>query len=405
MEQEESQGWHFSEKHVCVRCVKEAYLKTIIRAASRTIECDFCSGTRAAPFDALMEVIGQTWRQYYTPAVNHLSYDHEDGYFGTTYDTWDVVFDDFSDVSDNEDVLNEIIESIGDETWCKVNPYGFSGEERYQVSWEQFCRTVKHKTRYFFDSPVAAQEQFGSDHDLTPVAEVLAEIARVIRNAGLDATIGVETPLFRVRPHESPLVCGTASDLGPPPDDVAVNNRMSAAGVSVFYGAFDLRTAALEVAAGLPRRHGKVITGAEWRTTRELHVIDLSRLPELGSWYSGFREDRAPFVFLKQFVREITQPVAHDGKEHIEYVPTQILTEYLRLNYAAPGKQRLHGLVYPSARSKNGRSVVLFVSHHEVTWLEGREAPVRLIKSSIQVMKVPRRRNGTRRRRSRAAAP
>lgn len=34
--------------------------------------------------------------------------------------------------------------------------------------------------------------------------------------------------------------------------------------------------------------------------------------------------------FLQQFVGDVTLPVELDGREHIDYVPTQVFTEYVR---------------------------------------------------------------------------
>lgn len=123
----------------------------------------------------------------------------EGGYVGKTYDTWDLIHDEFSDVSDNEEVLQEIIDCFRDETWCDENPYGFSGAERYVVSWSEFCRTVKHRTRYFVSSVAAIDERIGSDNELTPVPEVLAEITQVIQGAGVDVVLATDSSVFRVR--------------------------------------------------------------------------------------------------------------------------------------------------------------------------------------------------------------
>lgn len=404
--EQEEQGWGYSEKAICPQCVKDVYLKSVVRAALGNQACDFCDGSRprrGALFNVLMKAVASTFFQYYRRAVDHLGWDGEEGgYFGTTYDTWDLVHDELSDISDNEQVLQEVSECFGDETWCDQNPYGFSGAERYEVSWSTFCRTVKHKTRYFFNSAEALEERFGSDNELTPVPEVLDQIAGVIRSAELETTLPADTSLFRVRPHDPALSPSSAAELGPPPENLATNNRMSAAGVSVFYGALDLKTAIFEVAAGLPPRHGKVLTGAEWCSTREFNVLDLTELPRLGSWYAQDREDRAPFVFLKQFVAEITRPVVHDGKEHIEYVPTQILTEYLRLHYKSVAG-RLDGIVYPSAQHNRSRSIVIFASYGDLTGpFSARTATLRLIEASIQHLPVPRRRQKQARRIHRA---
>ncbi len=73
---------------------------------------------------------------------------------------------------------------------------------------------------------------------------------------------------------------------------------------------------------------------------------------------------RSPLLFLHGFRRDITKPIERDGREHIEYVPTQVVTEYLRLVYRLPEEDApsLDGLVFTSARS-GGKSVVLFLDN------------------------------------------
>ena len=51
------------------------------------------------------------------------------------------------------------------------------------------------------------------------------------------------------------------------------------------------------------------------------------------------------------------------GLEHIEYVPTQILTEYFRHLYLDPARDRVWGIIYPSAANLGHKSCVLFLEN------------------------------------------
>jgi hypothetical protein len=79
-------------------------------------------------------------------------------------------------------------------------------------------------------------------------------------------------------------------------------------------------------------------------------VLDLSELPSVPSIFAASREQRGALQFLWEFVKSITAPVVHDGREHIDYVPTQILTEYFRERVKGSDGSALNGIVYPSAR-------------------------------------------------------
>jgi hypothetical protein len=141
---------------------------------------------------------------------------------------------------------------------------------------------------------------------------------------------------------------------------------MSAAGISMFYASFDVGTARAETTASLDPEDSILLTAGMWTNTRIFQVLDLSRLPERPDYYARQRWDLDQLIFLEDFVKDITRPVVHDGREHIDYVPTQILTEYFRHVYKEKDSPRLDGIVYPSAQRKRGKSVVIFASHQEL---------------------------------------
>ena len=314
------------------------------------------------PFDTLMEIIASTISQYYNHAVNEAGWNsREGGYLGDTFDTWELIGHRLGEPSDLEAVNDAIIESLGDETWCDLDMYRVSGVDRYITSWNDFCVTVKHKIRYFFD--ITKQEE--DFPEIIPVPRMLDELRDIISEVDLVATLPVATRVFRVRQHSRAEVCDTWQSLGPPPDSDAISNRMSAAGISMFYAAFDMATARAEVSANISTGE-HVLTGAEWTNTRELNVLDLTRLPAVPSIYASPRRERDSLVFLHKFLQAITQPVEHDGREHIEYVPTQILTEYFRHRSLPNRTSDINGIVYPSTHRASGRSIAIFASHEEM---------------------------------------
>jgi hypothetical protein len=108
---------------------------------------------------------------------------------------------------------------------------------------------------------------------------MLDELRDIIDQAGLIGTIEVGTQFFRIRPHERGLACDSWRSLGSPLAAVAPSNRMSTAGISVFYAAMDLATAKAETTANLDPPDEQVLTCATWTNARALTVLDLSSLP------------------------------------------------------------------------------------------------------------------------------
>src|SRR5260370_26960079 len=139
---------------------------------------------------------------------------------------------------------------------------------------------------------------------------------------------------------------------------------MSAAGISVFYGSLDPATAKAEIVVNHDPTDQRVITMATWINTRPVTVLDLVNVPPLPEFFASDRYDREPLIFLREFVPTITQPVQHDGREPIEYVPTQILTEYFRHRYTlGENRDRNHPILYPSAQ-RSRRPNILPSAHH-----------------------------------------
>lgn len=181
------------------------------------------------------------------------------------------------------------------------------------------------------------------------LAKLLFDLPEVISAVG--------APLYRGRMFatEPDLTEHSVSTLGPVPSHMARANRMSPAGISMFYGADDVDTAIAEIGAHSSDSWAVI---AQFNAARELRVVDLSNLPCLPSIFVTGEDARTRYEsiqFLHRFVEDLTLPVVLDGREHIEYVPTQVFTEYLRYSFPA----RLDGLVFPSAQGL-GRNVVIF---------------------------------------------
>lgn len=132
---------------------------------------------------------------------------------------------------------------------------------------------------------------------------------------------------------------------------------MNPAGISMFYGALDVDTAAAEVYDG--ERYAAV---AAFESFRPLDVVDLSDLPS-ASVFNPADAQRVHFVgFLRGFAREVSRPIVRDDTVHVEYTPTQVFTEYLRFKVPLPDAP-VDGIIFPSSRLPGGRNIVLFIGH------------------------------------------
>jgi hypothetical protein len=67
--------------------------------------------------------------------------------------------------------------------------------------------------------------------------------------------------------------------------------------------------------------------------------------------------------FIESFSDSISQRVKKDGSEHIDYVPSQVVCEYLAQAFETELGITLGGLIYKSAVNPGGKNLVLFPQH------------------------------------------
>lgn len=191
---------------------------------------------------------------------------------------------------------------------------------------------------------------------------MLEELATTVNQIGLNRTLPAGTKFFRVRTHGVAEEYTTAKELGPPPNSVAKAGRMSAAGIPVFYGALDEETAVAETMGKDP-----AASIGTFELMRDLSVLDLNRLPGVPSIFDQSQIGlRTPLRFLHHFRYDISQPIELDGREHVEYTPTQVVSEFIKHRFRDAEGRSVEGVLYPSARRSEGINIVLFVESENV---------------------------------------
>jgi len=398
--QQWEQGWSFSpDVLICYQCLDDSELARHVEENAVEYKCDFCGQVaqkrpRSIEFDSLMEIVGSTLAQYYDRAVDELGYcSAEGGYLGTTYDSYDIIHEHspFCEISENDRVLTAISESLSDELWCDKSPYSTIGFDAYISSWDQFCTAVKHHTRFFF----TRRNPRDKDSDLTPVSKMLDELSSHLEREELIEVVPQTATFVRIRVHKREDRCQDWRSLGSPPAAVAPSNRMSPAGISMFYCSENLETAKAESISTLRDRDSSALTAASWSPSRPLLLLNLCAIRKTPSFWFSSRSERDRVLFLKAFTDSISQPVIHDGREHIDYVPSQIVTEYFRLVYRTDEGKQLDGIIFPSARVRKGNNFVIFASSDDLTPSSEREfdnTPPILVLDASSIKRLRRRR-------------
>lgn len=351
------------DKYVCTKHFNDPYLNEYIMNNGHKGKCSYCGGIHTIVLDmkSFMQYINERLSQRLCPLddanlplASSFYDDEEEEISGFSHVGAFILpnqaeqYDDVQDVIYNyglctsNDQLNEDIEScFNNGFYTQADVFSEDKDKELSYAWDYFSRMVKHKKRYtFFHDPHFLRQEEWKDDVLTEINQICGNI--------LVSQLPKGTVIYRGRPNDTGTPRTSFKELTAPPSAFAKENRMSATGISMFYGALDNNTPIQEIRNYTP---DSIIDLGEFELKRELVVIDLFKIPkDLSFWMPKyFRE----YKFLKNFHLEITKPI--DKNPGIEYVPTQIFTEYIRFmnNY------NIDGIMYRSSLTGE-RNVVLF---------------------------------------------
>lgn len=347
-----------SLNRVCSSCFSDRDLRTWIREQNGPRGCNACGkfDSPTVNFQTLVNYIEKCVRRYYGRAVDQLPYcSAEGGYLGPHWDSWDMLDKIGLDLPRDYtgSLFSDIASAMTDEYWCDYDVGALDLDDALRSSWESFCMTVKHKRRFFFHATGS------DDYDSYTPASLLSKIAQSSDILGLIVELPAGLRLWRARVDIPKRKRVGASDFGPPPVQLALqSNRMNPSGIPMLYLASSITTALKETRAG----QAKV---GLWRSTRPIRILDLRYLPYVPGIFS--EEPRAialTLSFLEDFTNDIMKPVERDKQVHIDYLPSQVFTEFIR-DYAFEGGA-LDGVAYRSTVHPRGWNIALFVGPVEL---------------------------------------
>jgi hypothetical protein len=322
--EEDERGWSNVDKHVCADCVDHPHLGCLINAAVCHNFCDYCHASKpAAEVSSILDAICVGIQYQFNDAPNAgVPYDKEMPY--ESYTSYDVLESTLGQegVSWPDELFEDVTHALHDRWWVEAPEGDFFGtyaHQRYRWSWAAFVSSVKYESRFHFHVDKSVDDY--GERPISP-AEMLGFLGHVFEYNEMVRTISPETSFLRVRRGVWPLV---ADEAGPPPHTKATGGRMNPAGIPYLYMAFDQRTALVEARAVV----GEDVTLSCWQPNRELRVLDLTHQPQCLSIFEGHDPAQDHVIFLRHFVEDIRKPVDKDDLPEIEYVPTQLVCEYL----------------------------------------------------------------------------
>lgn len=358
------------EEALCADCVEHDYFPEIIEREANSHHCNCCGRTASEPIaltidcvaDRLQEGLELEWSD-----VQHTNapWDSEDKrYVASTYSTYELL-NIVQFYAGCRELHDQVVQALPHREWARNDPLSLREDERLRTSWEEFSDLVKHRHRYL----LFPEEERTLPQEIVPPDRMLSELGELLHEINLMRDLGPDCYLYRVRIEEpEETFTGLEEMCSPPAQEAKYSNRMSPAGVSAFYASYDPITAVAETDQA-DRTDRAVATVGVFSVTEEIPVIDFTDLPSVPSLFSDDprRYRRRTLRFLHEFVDSLTEPVPKDELEHVEYVPSQVVTEYLRDRFESVVDEVPKGIIYPSATGRECVSLVLFYSHEDFT--------------------------------------
>lgn len=376
--EDESRGYSLpNEKYVCASHFNDKYLQQYVRENSITEKCDYCERkTQVIDLRVFIEYVAGKITGYYGNPGDEFLYlsssfyddDEEEipgvkrvgSYISPSYaeyfeSTVELLYN--LGLTTNSNQLDEDIENcfILDE-WIQHHPYMMTERQELSFMWRMFGRMVKYEQRFtFIKKPEFSGEKLSEDNGLM---DILTELGTKISEHNLCKEIEKGIELYRCRFIDAGENLKTFDEITSAPNKKAKQSRMSPAGISMFYGTFDRYTSILESSPqGKISKDDNYVVG-RFKTKKKLMILDLTNLPQFSFWMPF---DWQGIGFLYSFREEITKPIERDDRIHIEYVPSQVFTEYLRDIYRDIKGSKIDGVKYRSSlHGATSNNIVLF---------------------------------------------
>lgn len=311
------------------------------------------------PIEALGEVVLCTVGAFYTSYEDSGAF-WDDG--GQTYG-WSGKSVDYMDVDDVADPL--IRGRVADGLLSPLLRYVANRDdtqygwiERRDL-WQRRFDLESHAWHRFVD--MSRQSGTSLDDYMANVDQGLLVLLEEVRKVAVQYNVirvGPMPDLWRARGANPPEEYRTARELGSPPVEYAGENRMTAAGDSVFYGNTKVSGAVLEVAQD---RGGQdlIVWLGQFTPSTEVRYLDVFDIPDDPSPFSRHGlGDADALALLRGFARRVKDPKPDRAASPSHYLPTQVMTAFLR---GLPNGERIDAVRFESSIEPGSENWVVFV--------------------------------------------
>ena len=369
------------ERRVCSECIGDEYLKKVITRCGEDDPCFYCHDTSKT---VTVKYLAVHVKRFFDDHYILEKYDPDTGprsdIPGNVFDIIDMEVGGGTQIA--EDLQNELM-SVSIEYDGGImgadNPFDKHAlyfeknvnSHYWDSLWNELKQTISKDNRLFNNK---AKKILGSVFfNIIKVKSSKIEKDYNIIEIGPNT---IMPSIYRAREFQSEECLYEALmypdiELGPPPSSRAVEGRMNANGISMFYGATDIDVAIAEVRPAV----GSRVIVANFDIIRNLRLLDVVKLQSAFPAGSLFKPSQKRILEKKKFISSlsnlISAPVMPTDQSK-DYLVTQAISDYLS---ELRDPTSVDGLIYNSAQKGNETTnVVLF---HKASRVKLRNRPKR----------------------------
>jgi hypothetical protein len=350
-------------EYICKECVEVDEVQKEVERLSIGLElCNYCNSKSAvAPKDSIFSFIENNFFEAII-SIDECSQRESSSFWGGSDDLYvkeicDIIHDIGlkNDMLEN-DLSNYLSEQLDVEDKLFTLNDGTLEDNLYQNKWLNFIDSISHGKRFFnFEVSLFLDDLFSVMHENNHVNDTICTV------------LEPNESLFRARIANSKMeresiISDPASQLGPVPDKLASDQRMTPSGISAFYASSDRDTCFSEVRAIT----GDLVISGEFTVNRPLKFLDLRKVETLSKkehhpFEHDFLKKSHKSQFLKRLMFLLSKPASK--RKNSNYLETQVIFEYFRVKFGGD----ISGLIFSSVQTGlDGVNVVLFPEESNV---------------------------------------
>jgi hypothetical protein len=347
--------FYIEDKFICRNCLTVDDFNDLFSSVNTTESCSYCEKGKTTIQVAHIQdrIYAAISPYFYSFDSIGMSIDDAESYLVGAVCSFEEVLYELPSFTNSEDFLSDLIKQNAIDQFFRNDAMYLSQSDVFTGSYNYFKSTILHSDRYFFEEKSNEYEpQFLS------IKSLLQKIYGLLIASNKIIDLPIDSNIFRGRISKNKLY--NFAELGPPPLNRAIySNRFSPAGISTFYGSLEKATCTQELKPKFSIL--KWISIGKFITQKNIRLFDFSTEVSIPAFFSEETNERETLQFFNHIVEDFSKPISKDHKEHLDYLHTQVVAEFLK-QVSQIKNNDVCGILYRSAYNPDRKNIAFFNS-------------------------------------------